>query len=467
MRKLVILMLAGLLSACGGGGSDSGSGGGTSSGGSTGSSTGGTSSGGTSGSLVTVDSGVRYQTIAGWEATANVDDWAGEITQQEARNYVQASVDNVGNTRLRLEIRSGVEGQIGAFDEYSTAPHNEAKWRSRRYPVINDDNDPFHINPAGFDFAEIDHNIDYIVLPMKQMLEAHGEKLFLNICYVSFLDGAASVHEDPDEYAEFALATMEHLRSRGLQPDTWEVILEPDVAKNWSGQRIGQAIVKTQQRFQANGFGNVKFIAPSTTNMASASTYFDQMLTVSGVLPHLAELSYHRYSGRTTNALNNITQRASDNNIGSSMLEWWFGNATPDVLFEDLGAGAVAFQGRVISGNFKNAPTSVSALVMNDDVRQNSLLYRAVRPGATRIGATSQNSRFKALAFLRPDNKIVAALYASGAGSVTVHGLSSGNYKISTANATGGTGPTAATRKSNGDIDVSTSGAGIVVIEPS
>ncbi|MCB2013592.1 MAG: glycoside hydrolase family 30 beta sandwich domain-containing protein [Sphingobium sp.] len=465
MRTLLVLMVAGLLAACGGGGSDSGSGGSTS-GSSTSSSSGGSSSGGAGGSLVTVDSGVRYQTITGWEATANVDDRAGEVTLQQARNYVQASVEKAGITRLRLEIRSGVEGQIGAYTEYSNGG-SESTWRSKRYPVINDNNDPNVINMAGFDFAEIDHNIDYIVKPMKQMLEARGEKLFLNICYVAFLNGAASVHDDPDEYAEFALATMLHLKDKGLQPDTWEVILEPDVAKNWSGQRIGQAIVATRQKFQANGFGNMKFIAPSTTNMGAASTYFDQMLTVSGALPHVAELSYHRYSGRTASALNNIATRARDNNIGSSMLEWWFGNATPDVLFDDLGAGAVAFQGRVISGNFENGPASVSALVLNDDVRQNSLLYRAVRPGATRIGATSQNATFEALAFLRPDNKIVAALYANGAGSATVRGLSSGSYKISTANATGGTGPTTATRKSNGDIDVSMSGAGIVVIEPS
>ena len=103
MRTLLVLMVAGLLAACGGGGSDSGSGGSTS-GSSTSSSSGGSSSGGAGGSLVTVDSGVRYQTITGWEATANVDDRAGEVTLQQARNYVQASVEKAGITRLRLEL---------------------------------------------------------------------------------------------------------------------------------------------------------------------------------------------------------------------------------------------------------------------------------------------------------------------------------------------------------------------------
>lgn len=473
MKKIIAGILVGLLCSCGGSGDTSTGGGGSSSSSGGSSSSSGGSSGGVSGTLVTVDSATRYQTISGWEATANVDEREGDLTLDQAKLYDNAAVDQVGITRLRLEVRSGMEGQIGAFTAFSNGSLTVDQWHAKRYPVINDDNNPNTnlnaLNPAGFDFTELDHNVDFIVIPMRDRLAAKGEKLFVNLCYVSFNNGVASafrVHDDPQEYAEFALATMQHLKAKyNLVPDTWEVILEPDytTGTHWDGQKIGQIIVATAQRFAANGFGSTKFIAPSAWSMANASDLFNGIAGVSGAVSKMAEISYHRYAGVTPSALSSLTQKAQNNGLGLSMLELWFGQANADVLFEDLGAGAVAFQGRVVQGLFTGPPTT--SLTMNSDVLQNSAVYRAVRPGAVRIGAQAQGGVFTPLAFQRPDGKVVVALKASAAGTATLRNLSPGNYRVTTVTSNVQSGPTTVTH-STGDLSVSITGPGVLVAEP-
>ncbi|MCU0915335.1 MAG: hypothetical protein MUC88_12330 [Planctomycetes bacterium] len=52
------------------------------------------------------------------------------------------------------------------------------------------------------------------------------------------------------------------------------------------------------------------FVASSNTNMVTAVTWFDQMVTVPGVLPVLREFSYHRYGGVSPANLQAIAARA-------------------------------------------------------------------------------------------------------------------------------------------------------------
>ena len=291
-----------------------------------------------------------------------------------------------------------------------------------------------------------------------------GEKLVVNVCYVAFVNSRRNLHEDPEEYAEFALATMLHLRNKyGVTPERWEVILEPDVAGRWSGKRIGQTILATSRRFSEHGI-RVGFIAPSTTNMRTASYYFDDMLRVDGALPHLAELSYHRYSGVSRGALARLTERSNKYHVPISMLELWFGRAGPDVLFEDLEAGAVAFQNRVVGGLVADARKG--NMTLNEDVRYNGALFRAVRPGAVRVGTTSSADSLKALAFTRPHGGVVTALRATAASNAVVRGLPAGDYVVTTVTKSGETDRVPAVRAANGDVRIKSGASAVVVIEP-
>jgi hypothetical protein len=256
---------------------------------------------------------------------------------------------------------------------------------------------------------------------------------------------------------------MLHLRDKyGLKPDLWEVILEPDLAGRWSGRRIGKTMLATARRFAENGI-RVGFIAPSTTNMASASRYFDDMLRVDGALPLLSELSYHRYTGVSSRALAMLTERSNRYHVPISMTELWFGRAGPDVLFEDLEAGAAAFQNRVVGGLVVDAQKG--NLTLNKDVRYNGAVFRAVRPGAVRIGATSSLPGLKALAFKRPQGGIVTALRAPAATDVVVRGLPAGSYVVNSVTESGET-EHIAKPAANGDLALAIAEPAVVVIEP-
>jgi hypothetical protein len=413
--------------------------------------------------VVTIDPSRRYQTIAGWEATTNFHEDIGRLSPQDTEHLLRTAVEKAGITRLRLPIRNGVEGPRGIFDAYARGGSYE-DWRKRRYLVSNDNANPQVINWAGFDFSFIDRNVEMAVLPMQRILAGRGERLVVNVSYVAFVKGQHNLHEDPEEYAEFALATMLHLRDKyGLEPDIWEVILEPDLAGRWSGRRIGETIVATSRRFAEHGI-RVGFAAPSTTSMATASRYFDDMLEVEGALPHLKELSYHRYRGVSRKALAKLTERSARYHVPISMLELWFGRAGPDVLFEDLEAGAVAFQNRVLAGLFVDARKG--NLTLNKDARYNGAVFRAVRPGAVRVGTTSSSAALKALAFQRPRRGFVAALRATSAGNVVIRGLPAGEYVVRTVTEAVETERVVAARGPSAHLRVAIGEPAVVVIEP-
>jgi hypothetical protein len=139
------------------------------------------------------------------------------------------------------------------------------------------------------------------VIPFRREVTRAGATLHVNLCYVAFTSqngsGTSYLHDNAAEYAEFVAATYTHLQTKyGWVPDTWEVLLEPDLVGQWNGTKMGQAIVAAAARVRALGH-TPRFVAPSTTNMANAPTWFDALAAVPGATGVLAELSYHRYQG--------------------------------------------------------------------------------------------------------------------------------------------------------------------------
>ncbi len=173
-----------------------------------------------------------------------------------------------------------------------------------------------------------------MVLPLKQRVEARGERFYLNLNYVAFRTSGGFHQSDPAEYAEFILAACLHLRSAfGFEPDAIEVILEPDNGTFFSANLVGQAIVATGNRLAANGF-HPDFIAPSVMAMSRAPGWFDQMIGVSGVTNYLTDISYHRYSGVSDANLSAIASRAASYGLRTAMLEH-IGSGVED-LYKDL-----------------------------------------------------------------------------------------------------------------------------------
>ena len=384
---------------------------------------------------ITLDPGMTYQIMRGWEATSDLpaDPLAAQRDPSRLR-LIERLAEEVGINRVRIEIRAGAETATRRVADHIAGHTSFKDWKDQRYLTENDNSDPFEIDWAGFDFAELDWHVENSVLPLREALARRGERLFVNLCYVAFRRDR--YHQlEPEEYAELVLATYLHLDGKyGFVPDSWEVVLEPDARASkelWTGERIGQAIGAAARRLAAQGF-TPSFVAPSVTSMGNAVRYLDGIARMPGALEHLSEVSYHRYGGRTAENLRRIAGWAADHALPTAMLEWWFGRATHEVLYRDLVTGNVsAWQGRVMPGHFRDWNRLGADAPLQEEVRFNRHYFQAARLGAVRIGARSTApDEFAPVAFIDPDGGYSVVVMADRAGEITVHGLPPGRYRI-------------------------------------
>jgi hypothetical protein len=418
---------------------------------------------------VTVDQTVRFQTMDGWEGTADLPEPISDANDVAMDALLDAVVDKVGLNRIRLEIRSGAETASDYMERYLDGALPKEEFRQIRYIPTNDNDDPFDINWNGFSFAELDYHIERSVLPLRERLRARGEDLTVNLCYVAFIPGW-HVQRNPEEYAEFVLATYIHMNEKyGFVPDMWEVMLEPDIIEDsWSGRDLGAAIVAAARRLKENGY-EPAFVAPSVTDMRNAVRFLEGIQSVPGAIEHVVEFSYHSYAGRNARNLRRIASKAEELGLRTSMTEWWFGKATLDVLYDDLKiANVSAWQGRVINGYVSrkaNADGSPS-YVPRDETIYTSNIFRNVRKGAVRIEATpSSNIVLDPLAFANPDGSISVFLNTKWALDVSIDGLPEGRYDTSYTTKEGTVEVSSGVEISNGEpLSTSIPAAGLITV---
>ncbi len=390
---------------------------------------------------ITLNPSTTYQTMNGWEATDYIGE-PGTRGWSALPNYRDALLDraaDLGINRLRLEVYPGIENNT---DYYTEAVNGQITFRDwvhtyGRSPV-NDDGDPSHINWAGFQFSSLDWKIDNVVIPMRQRLEARGERLATNLCFVSFGTSNTGFYQynSPQEYAEFMLAIFQHMQSKyGFVPDTIEVELEPENTSGFNGTKMGNAIKATIALLQANGF-DPKYVVPSTTSMSNSSTYFDAIAAVLGgstVRQYVQEISYHRYAGVSDSALQGIASRSVEYGIGASMLEWWDANNTYQTLHKDLTMGRnSAWQQGTILGIFKVDVTDPNNPVITTPAATQYFrqYFQFVRKDAVRIGTSTTSSGFDPVAFVNADGRYVVVVKAAAGGPFSIHGLPAGSYGV-------------------------------------
>jgi len=393
----------------------------------------------TSAAVLTIDPGQIGQTITGWTAVA-------QIGQNECNGYerykdevIQRGVDELGISRLQLAIPSGMENPVDYFGQYLGGQIPFSAYQQHRYEFINDNNDPLTIDTAGFQFTSIDHTIDNLVLPMKTLLEAKGEKLNVILTYVDFNQTNIDHGSYPEEYAEYFQAIFNHIQQKyGWTPDAIEVILEPDVAA-WNPSIVANALVAAGKRLEGNGY-SVEFLAPSTTNMGAALSWFDGLIQNPEVLNYLTDITYHRYSGVSEENLQAIAARATQYNLNTGMLEH-IGSGHED-LHADLKMGrnsswaqyALAYCYKEDSGAQHYWITDLDSAnpVVNFGSRSKYLqqYFRFIRPGAARIGITTDDPLFDPLAFVNTSGGYVVVTKAGQAGSISIQGLPAGVYAV-------------------------------------
>ncbi len=434
--------------------------------------------------IVEISPAVTFQKISGWEAAAQL----GEVDCNPGayRRYrdevVDRAVNELGLTRLRLDLRSGLESDTDTWPAFLSRSLSYPQWRDTWFVPRNDNADPFDADPAGFQWGRFDHNVTEVVLPIRRALAARGERLYLNLNYIDFWLGAAtkpfSHFSDPEEYAELLLVVFEHMRGKyGFVPDGVEVLLEPENTPH-GAREIGRAIVALEERLTRAGY-HPDIIAPSTTRMANAPAYYDEMLTVPGIAGRIDELSYHRYTGISRPTLAAISNRASRDGITTGMLEH-LGSGFAE-LYDDLTIGNVsAWQQFTIAycGRRDNPDATGSYLQVNQSdslaprvhLTRMSRLFRQVfnyvRPGAIRVAATSTEPSLRPLAFRNADGRLVLVGWTEEASTFSVRGLPAGRYGInySTTHGRYNAELSEVTVTDNGAIAVPMPAAGVVTV---
>lgn len=389
--------------------------------------------------VIEISPSITYQTMTGWEGTAQIGQTCARDVFLPYRDpLLDRLVNELGINRVRLELTSGTENPIDWFTLFYTGQVSPASARSRRYEIINDNADPRATNPAGFQFAMLDHDAEHVVNPLRQLLAARAERLYVTLTYVDFGNTPFEHSQNPDEYAEFILATFQHLQQKyGWVPDAVELILEPDNTANWRPSTIGPAIVATGDRLKAAGF-KPAFIAPSNTNASGAVTSFDELARIPRVLEYLTDLAYHRYSGVSRGVLEAIGARSVQYGIRTGMLEH-IASGYED-LHEDLEHGRVsAWQQYALSYCSGSDDGTKYYQIDADNAAQPQIIlgsrsrflrqyFLFVRMGAVRIGAASTDGRFDPLAFRNPNGRFTVVVKASGSGEFQVRNLPAGTY---------------------------------------
>lgn len=351
---------------------------------------------------ITLSPDTTYQTIVGWEATSQ----AGQTDSPKFLDYrdylFDEAVYDLGITRLRVEV----------------------------FPNTDE---------SGFDFVALDDRIESTVLPLKQRIDARGDRLWLNICYVHRKLPESSRLLMPDVYAQNVLATYQHLQARyGLVPDSWEQ-LEPDTFHWGDPTRLAHAIRATGDLLTANGY-TPYIVGPSTSRAYLTLSWVAGIKALPGAYQYIRELSYHRYDNPQPAAIRQIGELARRDGLATSMLEH-IGSSYQD-LHTDLKLGNVsAWQQYTLAfpgvqgdngGHYywvdNTATGPETQIVLRSRTKFLRQYFRYIRPGAVRIGATSSDGGFDPVAFINPRGDYVVVVAASTGGSFDVQGLTPGTY---------------------------------------
>jgi len=391
---------------------------------------------------ITLNPDITFQTMTGWEATAQAGQIECPAFDQYQADLFDRVVTEIGLNRIRLEIRSGAENPVDYFTgHYLQGTISAEAWKNHRYEIINDNDDPAIINAAGFQFSELDHTVETVVLPLKERLEANDETLYINLNLVDFFSGRGNADvfypEQPQEYAELILATFQHLQQKyGWTPDAVEIVLEPDNNTGWkTGQAVGQALVAAGDVLAAHGF-TPDFIAPSTTSMEAAVRYVDEMMTMPRVQDYLTEISYHRYRGVSEANLRAIAARAEQYGLQTAMLEH-IGSGYED-LHQDLKIGRNSAWQQFTLG-FCTGDNAAQYYWIDDNDptvkmgKQTRFLrhyFRYIRRDAVRIEAIASNPAFDPLAFVNADGRYTAVVKTTTGAEFSVQSLPAGTYGV-------------------------------------
>jgi O-glycosyl hydrolase len=357
---------------------------------------------------VTVDNSVEYQTVLGWGASSWSPPWPTKALKEEV---MREAVNDLGLTRLRLEGPSGNRSN------------------NRRWEWLNDNGDPEEINWAAFNTARLDEQVVEMVIPFKQRVEANGDP-FNTYVSPSFFDGGSSgevppwMFHSPGEYAEFASAFLLYLKSaHGIEADYYCILNEAGNNNPFSASVVGRMIKALGPRLQTLGL-RTKIQFPECVNADTSWNYIQALQDDAEVWRYVGAISYHLYGGNS--ARPNIRDFAVSRGLPTGQTEYM--GLTMDHLYDDLTQGGVSYW--EIYGIGSQVTWNYNRFSREGKYWSFRQVMHYVRPGAVRIGCTSDDASLRTLAFVKDEKTTVVLINGSGSRAVNVRNLPAGTYGV-------------------------------------
>ena len=388
-----------------------------------------------SGNTIALNPSTTYQTITGWEVPVlnTVLDYAGIVPFMGP--LMDQAANDLGINKIAIGMNSGDENPSDACQlQYLNRTISEGEYIGAcAYNSVNDNNNPALINPNGFHFPVLDWQIDHLLLPLKERVEARGEKLYVLLRYVDFRPSSFEHYQNPDEYAELMQAVFDHINAKyGFIPDGVDAMNEPDQVAGWGATELGRVIARSGVRLAGMGW-HPDFVGPSSVNKAAAVTYFDTMMAVPDAARYLNDLSWHCYADTGSNTSATIGATAVKYGVRTSMTECWNTSNTHLMLHQELKTSRNAsWQLGTIGGlnGYYEVNTVTGQATLRPKAKYIRQYYKYIRAGARRIDATTTNTAFDPVAFVNADGRYVVVVKASAGGSFTVRNLPAGTYGI-------------------------------------
>jgi len=238
---------------------------------------------------ISVNAAVRYQTMTGWEATAR--GWEiNKAANAYDPSYLQYApavaakmVNELGINRLQLPLKTGWMNPVDYWTQFANGQLSYTQWNSHAYEKIGG---------APYQFAEFDFNVETMLLPMRQQLQARGERLYVNMIGTDFnvpgMNGNFHFSQNPAAYAAFVKAYADRLQTKyGVTLDAFEVTLD-----KWNlGGELNLTTLASKVILPAGGSFSAK--ANLTTRQLTGDLNvpdFDTPVNFLGILPLTAKV---------------------------------------------------------------------------------------------------------------------------------------------------------------------------------
>jgi hypothetical protein len=383
---------------------------------------------------VTLVPSTQYQIMQGWVAVLGIGGGTPNFQQQQMLNR---GVNELGLTTLRLDLPFNGDSATEGVSWY---------WRI-------DNTNPSVANWASFDTLSgvtyntvaADQLMTQAVVPFKQLVQTRGDPFTMYTNPSFYTSGSTGpmptwVQYNTGEYAEYLVSLAEYLSHKyGIAPNYMTIINEAGNNNAMTPSFEARVIKAVGPMLQAAGL-STKIQLAECVNSTNTLTYTQDSSMTSDVLKYVGTVSWHDYGTQSSSSKASIYSYAQAHGLMTAETEMTLG--TYQTMYDDIVNGGVSYWGQYFLGGdaagggiqYYNTGLDGASMSLPSQYWNWRQVINYVRPGAVRIGATSDDNSILTMAFQKNGQTTVTLFNQSSPAQtemVTVADLPAGNYGVS------------------------------------